>query len=318
MQYQTLLKTELHDVKDLMLRAINQIPSEISQAISQLVNRGGKQLRPSLVLLSCNVCNAPADKALYAAAAVEMLHTATLIHDDLIDNASTRRGTNTLNAVYSTAATVLSGDITFAIAARFAALSDNVMLVKKFAQTLEKICQGELNQMLNGHNSIPTVSEYFRRIEAKTASLFSLCTESGAILAGCSSKESDNAREFGYNLGLAFQIADDVLDFMGTENRLGKPVGGDLKEGLITLPVLHYYQEHLNDPRINAILEKQGQPEDIRTLVADLRNSDAADWSMQQANLLVEKALNLLKTNPATPYRHAMEEIARFAVQRSF
>ena len=318
MQYQTLLRTELQEVKDLMLDAVNRIPADISESISKLVNRGGKQLRPSLVLLSSFICNAPYEDALYAAAAVEMLHTATLIHDDLIDNANIRRGSITLNVNFSAAETVLSGDITFAIAAKFAALSKNVTLVNKFAMTLETICHGELNQMLNGHNSIPTVAEYYDRIEAKTASLFSLCTESGAILAGCSSEEAERARLFGNHLGLAFQIADDVLDFMGSERHLGKPVGGDLKEGLITLPVLHYYEQHSDDPRIHGILENHTTPQDLKNLVADLRNSDAADWAMQQANILVNKALQLLMMNPVTPYRNAMEEITRFAIQRRY
>ena len=318
MQYQSLLKTELQEVKDLMLDAINQIPTDISSAISKLVNRGGKQLRPSLVLLACNVFNAPYRKALYAASAVEMLHTATLIHDDLIDNALIRRGSETLNANFSSAATVLSGDISFAIAAKFAALSDNVVLVNKFAATLETICKGELNQLLNGHNAIPTVQNYYNRIESKTASLFSLCTESGAILAGCSADEADCARQFGHNLGLAFQIADDVLDFMGSERYLGKPVGGDLKEGLITLPVLHFYEQNKDDSRIQAILNNHITPHDLQALVSDLRQSDSADWAMQQAHHLISQALVLLMNYPATPHRNAMEEIARFSVQRRY
>jgi geranylgeranyl pyrophosphate synthase len=318
MQYQKLLQTELQEVKNLMLRAINRIPAEINQVIGKIVNRGGKQLRPSLVLLSSYLHNAPHKKTLYAAAAVEMLHTATLIHDDLIDNASLRRGSRTLNATHSPAATVLGGDITFAMAAKFAALSDNVLLVNKFALTLETICQGELNQMIKGHNSIPTVTDYFNRIEAKTASLFALCTESGAVLAGCSASDIENARLFGHHLGLAFQIADDVLDFMGSENRLGKPVGGDLKQGLITLPVLHFYEQRSDDPRIQAVLHNNITSRDLKALVLDLRNSDAADWAMAQATKLIDDSLQLLSKYPETPYRSAMEEIARFAVHRRY
>ena len=172
--------------------------------------------------------------------------------------------------------------------------------------------------MLNGHNSIPTVKDYYDRIEAKTASLFALCTESGAILAGRSTDEVENARQFGHHLGLAFQIADDVLDFMGSERHLGKPVGGDLKQGLITLPVLHYYEQHTDDARIQSILNNSVTLQDLNALVTDLRESDAASWAMHQANDLINNALKLLMNYPPTPYRNAMEEIARFAIQRRF
>jgi len=318
MQYRTLLKTELQEVKELMLGAVNQIPNDISRAIGKLVNGRGKQLRPALVLLACRMCNAPYSKARYVAAAVEMLHTATLIHDDLIDNALIRRGSDTLNVNYSAAVTVLTGDITFAIAAKFAALSENILLVQKFSATLETICLGELNQMLTGHNTIPTVTDYYNRIYAKTASLFSLCTEAGAILAGCSLEEAERARSVGRLLGMAFQLADDVLDFEGSESHLGKPIGGDLKEGLITLPVLHFYEQHPNDARIQAIINGEIKPQEIKLLVSDLRNSDTAEWGMNEANNFIDKALALLANYPATPYRNAMEEIARFAVERCY
>lgn len=318
MLYRTLLETELKEIQALMLEAVNQTPSDIRFAINKLVNGGGKQLRPSLVLLSCHVFNAPYAKTKYVAAAVEMLHTATLIHDDLIDNAFMRRGSDTLNANYSSAVTVLSGDITFAIAAKFAALSENILLVQKFALTLETICQGELNQMLTGHNTIPSISDYYNRINAKTASLFSLCTEAGSILAGCSSEQAEQARSFGQHLGMAFQIADDVLDFMGSERHLGKPVAGDLREGLITLPVLHYHEQHPHDSRIQSIIEGKIDTEEIHTLVADLRKSEAAEWAMHEANTFINKALDVLTQYPATPYRDAMEEIAKFAVQRRY
>jgi heptaprenyl diphosphate synthase len=318
MQYLNLLKKELQDVKVLMLDAINETPSDIRNAIKKLVNGGGKQLRPALVLLAGHLYKAPYDKTRYAAAAVEMLHTATLIHDDLIDNSLFRRGEQTLNAHYSPAITVLSGDITFAIAAKFAALSENVQLVTEFALTLETICQGELNQMLNGHHTIPTVENYYTRINAKTASLFSLCTQAGAILAGCTAKEIENAKTLGHHLGLAFQIVDDVLDFMGNETHLGKPIGGDLKEGLITLPVLHFYNQHPDDARIQAIVHSDIKPNDIKSLIQDLRNSDAADWAMGEANHFIDTALALLMRYPESPYRNAIEEITTFAVKRRY
>ena len=245
-----------------------------------------------------------------------MLHTATLIHDDLIDNADVRRGVETLNATWSPAATVLVGDLMFAHAAELATRSENIHLVRRFAQTLSTICRGELDQLLNGRGSLPTEAAYYERIYSKTASLFGLATEAGPILAGEPAEGCDRARRFGVLLGQAFQIADDVLDFIGSESMLGKPLGSDLRQGLITLPVLHFAETHPDDPRVSAVLSHTAGSAIIASLVHDLRASDAAEWTMARAAAHVEEALNLLVAYPASVYRDALYEIAAFATQR--
>ncbi|MDF1514228.1 MAG: polyprenyl synthetase family protein [Anaerolineae bacterium] len=318
MQYRTLLGQELVAVTELMLSAINQLPAEIDSGIAKLIKSGGKKLRPALVILSSHLYDVSQQQTCYAAAAVEMLHTATLIHDDLIDNAELRRGQNTLNTRQSSAVTVLSGDMTFALAAKFAAFTRNPVLVHNFALTLETICKGELNQLLNGHNILPTKEAYYERIYEKTASLFSLCTKSGAILSGANSDEITRAGSIGYHIGLAFQIADDVLDFMGSEQQLGKPVGGDLLQGIITLPMLRYIDKNPDDPRLLTILENKANHQLIKQLIIDLRQSDAGDWAMAEAVRFIDMALVQLKTYSESPYRLAVEEIAEFAVKRRY
>lgn len=324
LQYRTLLREDLAQVRRIMLDHIARSPQATQAPLAAIINGGGKQLRPALTLLSAYLCNADHDKALVSAAAVEMLHTATLIHDDLIDRTLIRRGVETLNAAWTPAATVLTGDIVFALAAKLIAGSDSPRLVQRFAETLETICAGEIQQMFEDHGAIPSIGAYDARIFAKTASLFSLCTETGAILAGCSNTEAERARRFGKLLGKAFQIADDVLDLMGNTDVLGKPVGNDLRQGLVTLPVLRYYETHPEDLRLQQILRATNQAErdereaTLLALIVDIRASNAPEWAMARAETHIDEALALLTVHPDTPYRRAMEEIARFAVQRRY
>ena len=302
----------------MMIETHPPIPVDVSTAISSIINGGGKRLRPALVLLSSYMCGADLEKAVPVAAAVEMLHTATLIHDDLIDDATMRRGVQTLNASWTAVATVLAGDMAFAWAAKLATRGQDLRLMARFSETLETICGGELTQMFNGRRTIPTVESYYERIFAKTASLFALTTEAGPLLAGYPHAETRRLRHFGGLLGEAFQIVDDVLDFMSTEEMLGKPVGGDLRQGLITLPVLYYLEQHPGDPRIQTVLDRTEDEAVVQSLVADLRRSDAADRAMVKAEAHITEALSILDPYPDTAYRRAMREIAEFAVHRRY
>ena len=191
-----------------------------------------------------------AEKVAALAAAVETLHTATLVHDDLIDNALLRRGNPTLNAMWTSAATVLTGDYLFARAAAFAAETESVRVISIFAQTLMTICSGELNQIFGSDGGQPTATAreyYYQRIYSKTASLFAASAEAGALLGEAPQTEAQALRDYGHNLGMAFQIVDDVLDFAGSEGDLGKPIGSDLRQGIITLPTIHFLEDVIHD-----------------------------------------------------------------------
>ncbi len=315
LQYRVLLADELQAVQRLLLHPKRDMPPALSSAVEALILRGGKRLRPALVLLSAYICGADVERAIPMAAAIEMLHTATLIHDDIIDDASVRRGVHTLNALRSPGAAVLAGDLLFSWAARFAAQTDDPRVMKRFAETLTTICAGELNQMYHRRH-VPTVEEYYRRIFAKTASLFALTTEVGGMLAECPPAEVRRWRDIGRLLGEAFQIVDDVLDLTGDEATLGKPVGGDLRQGLITLPVLRYIELHPDDDRVEAILHHPHDTDLLHAFLADLRRSEVAEWAIAQARAHVDQALTLLALYPETPYRLAVEEIAHFSVRR--
>ncbi len=316
--YHALIADALQQLEALLLETPSGTPEAAAMAVRALVGSGGKRLRPALLILVAHLCNAPLAQAHLLGAAIEMLHTATLIHDDLIDGARIRRGLETLNAAWSPAATVLAGDLAFARAALLVAQVEDARIMRRFAETLEAICSGELRQMFVGRGSLPTIAEYYERIFAKTASLFMFATESGACLGGCSEEMLGALARFGELLGLAFQIADDVLDFMGTEAQLGKPVGGDLRQGLVTLPVLRYLELHPDDDRVLRLLAEKDVAL-IPGLVADLRSSSAAEQAMGEAQGLVDEALALLAARfPVSPYREALEEIAHFAVQRRY
>lgn len=316
LQYRTLLHEELKSVQTLMLDACRHIPDPLRSPIELLIDSGGKRLRPALVLLFSKLVCADLDKTLLAAAGVEMLHTATLIHDDLIDNAQLRRGVETLNQTWSPTATVLAGDALFALAAKLIAQTENARLAYRFSETLESICVGELRQMLSRNGYLPTVEAYYDRIFAKTASLFALCAESGPILSGLDDHAMNAGRQFGKLLGEAFQVADDVLDITGTSRNLGKPVGADLHQGLITLPVILYAQAHADDKRLSAVLGHEADNATIHALVAAIRAEKADKLAMHRARAHVDEAISLLHVYEATPYRDALEEIARFAIQR--
>lgn len=317
LRYRALLHDELETVEQLMLSTLTDVPPSVRHAVTELIRNGGKRLRPALVLLSSHICEADLKRALPIAAAVELLHTATLIHDDLIDNAAVRRGTETLNTHWSAAATVLAGDTAFAWAAKLANQGQSLALMDHFAGTLVTICSGELNQMFK-RDSIPTHAEYYTRIFAKTASLFTLATEVGALLANCTTAQVQHAQQFGKLLGEAFQIADDVLDLMGDADTLGKPVGEDVRQGLVTLPVLCYLDSHLDDTRVQAAVAGKADAHTLNALIADIRASNASKQAMAHAQHRIAAALDILAIYPASPYRDAMEEMARFTIQRRY
>ncbi len=318
LQYRTLLRDDLKAARSLMLSTCQSIPQPVRLPVATLIMGGGKRLRPALVLLSAYLCDADPGKALLAAAAVEMLHTATLIHDDLIDNSFIRRGVETLNVQWSSTATVLAGDIVFALAAKLIAQTENPFLIERFAVALETICRGELDQMIGRNGSVPEIDAYYERIYAKTASLITLCAESGPILAGSSMDTITQSRRFGRLLGEAYQITDDVLDLLGDTQRLGKPVGSDLRQGLVTLPVLLYAEAVPEDKRVHQIAHGDADERTISSFITDLLASNAADQALAMAQSRADEALAIIQEYPDTVYRRAAEEIVHFSVRRAY
>jgi geranylgeranyl pyrophosphate synthase len=315
--FTTPIQASIQEVEELMrLQAHGRHP-ELQAAFDHLIIAGGKRVRPALVLLTGNMLGADHDRLITTAAAVEMLHTATLVHDDLIDGALLRRGNPTLNSHWSPAATVLTGDFVFARAAKLAANTDCLPLMKLFAETLAIIVNGELTQLFTSRG-IANRENYDQRIYAKTASLFEMSARAAAMISPVEQVIVDKMQKFGRNIGMAFQILDDILDFTGEQEFVGKPVGSDLLQGLVTLPTLHYIDKYPDDRNIATLLNGNfsTHPEAMAELVQSVRSSESIKLALKDARSLVDSVINILKDMPSGEERQALEELAWYIVDR--
>jgi geranylgeranyl pyrophosphate synthase len=289
---------------------------DLRSALEHLLAAGGKRIRPTLGLLVGNMLGAPEEKLITLGASVELLHTATLVHDDLIDGALLRRGMPTLNARWSPAATVLTGDFLFARAAKLAAETDYLPLMKLFSETLATIVNGELTQMFSARGVIER-DNYYNRIYAKTASLFEMSALAAAMVATEDEEIRAAMKSFGYEVGMAFQIVDDILDFTGEQSAVGKPIGSDLLNGLVTLPAIYYAEEHPTDPDVLSLPDGGWKDtECVQRLVDGIRKNAAIEKAMEEARQAVSRALDALENAPACPEREALENLAKFIVDR--
>jgi geranylgeranyl pyrophosphate synthase len=289
---------------------------DLRAALEHLLASGGKRVRPTVVLLVGNMLGGPEDKLVTLGAAVEMLHTATLVHDDLIDGSLLRRGLPTLNARWSPAATVLTGDFMFARAAKLAAEADHLPLMKLFAETLAVIVNGELTQLFTSRGLINR-ENYYQRIYAKTASLFEMSARAAAMVSPVDEESVETLRHFGYETGMAFQIADDILDFSGDQTAVGKPLGSDLLQGLVTLPAIYYAEANPNDPNVKLLAEGGWANQDrMERLVNSIRQSDAIQKSLQEAEGFIKRALEKLLSFQPGIERNALEDLARYIIDR--
>ena len=289
---------------------------DLRSALEHLLSAGGKRIRPTLGLLVGNMLGAPEEKLITLGASVELLHTATLVHDDLIDGALLRRGMPTLNARWSPAATVLTGDFLFARAAKLAAETDYLPLMKLFAETLAIIVNGELTQMFSARGVIDRAN-YYDRIYAKTASLFEMSSLAATMVATENEATRASMKTFGYEVGMAFQIVDDILDFTGEQSAVGKPIGSDLLNGLVTLPAIYYAEEHPEDEDILSLPDGGWKDTDrVQRIVDNIRKNAAIEKAMEEARGAVRRALRCLEDAPTSPERAALEDLAKFIVDR--
>jgi len=234
----------------------------------------------------------------------------------LIDGALLRRGMPTLNARWSPAATVLTGDFLFARAAKLAAETDHLPLMKLFAETLATIVNGELTQMFSARGVINR-DNYYERIYAKTASLFEMASLAASMVATEDEELRASMKSFGYEVGMAFQVVDDILDFTGEESAVGKPIGSDLLNGLITLPAIYFAEANPNDEDILSLPEGGWKDtERVQRLVDNIRQSTAIQQSMDEARQAISRALKSLGDAPPSPEREALEDLAKFIIDR--
>ncbi len=310
------VQEEIKLVEERMRTQADNSHPDLRAALEHLLTAGGKRIRPTLGLLVGNMLNAPLEKLITLGAAVELLHTATLVHDDLIDGSLLRRGMATLNARWSPPATVLTGDFLFARAAIAAAETDHLPLMKLFSETLATIVNGELTQMFTSRGLISR-DNYNKRIYAKTASLFEMTSRAAAMVSPVDKTVIESMRDFGYQIGMAFQIVDDILDFNGEQVAVGKPLGSDLHNGLVTLPAIYYAETNPNDPDILS-LPNGGwtNTENMTRLVDNIRTSDSSKQAMREADQHIEHALTILNSMELNAEREALENLAKYIVDR--
>ena len=312
------IQSELQAVEVRLREAIHVEFEPLTNVFETLIGSGGKRIRPALSVLSTKFHPTDPDKALTLAISTELVHAATLIHDDLIDKSPLRRGSPTVNSRWSGTATVLAGDFLLARAADIAASLDNFRVMRIFARTLMAICDGEIRQDFGGAHWPPNREAYYRHIDSKTASLFIACTESGAILSNASEDEITAMKNFGHNLGRAFQIADDILDFTADQSALGKPVGSDLRHGTLTLPVFYYLEQDPRAAQIEDVMRQDSRDSvEMNQLIESIRQSPAIKASKIEARRYVQAAQEDLTLLPDNLYRQALYSLANYVVERT-
>ncbi len=281
--------------------------------LSMVLPGSGKRLRPALALLTGRLGTYDADRLLQMATGVELLHGASLVHDDVVDESDLRRGAQTLFTRVGNALAVLVGDYLFAQSAKRCVATGDVRVIDLFAQTLASMCQGQIEEASRGSSPHLTLTRegYYQTIWGKTASLFVLACEGSAILAGLPEPTIQAMSRYGDRLGLAFQVVDDILDFIGDERELGKPVGGDVKQGTITLPVI-CLREMVPDAEFRAAFDS----EDRAAVVELVRSSGAVERAQAEADRLLDEAREALMLAPSGPARDALEALTHYVVER--
>jgi geranylgeranyl pyrophosphate synthase len=306
----------LQQVETLLARQVDRGRSPFEAALAELIYQGGKRLRPRITLLSGRALGAEPLPLQNLAAAIEMLHTATLVHDDIVDESFIRRGSRTLNAHWPAGASVLTGDLAFARAARLVHSTASFPVIEMFTRTLSVMIESELAQQARGR-SFTKKEEYFHWIGAKTAALFELAAGAPALLSPAEEPVFAAARRFGYAIGMAFQIVDDVLDLTGDPQRLGKPAGSDLRHHILTLPALLYLEDHPHDASLERIIRHEDLEErQLAELQQRICRSGAVERALETASRYVREALEDLAGLPDGPERFALAEIALEIAER--
>lgn len=312
------VQSEIDLVERNMLLQADGFHNDLKDALKALISSGGKRIRPLLILLISKMLKSSSQQIINLATAIELLHTATLVHDDLIDGSLLRRGVPTLNSKWSPAATVLTGDFLFSCSATIASQSENFEVIELFSKTLTVIVNGEINQLFSSHCNT-SKEDYYQRIYSKTASLFETSAKCAAILSNTSKENIERLQKFGYSLGMAFQIIDDILDYTGNQLKVGKPVGGDLRQGLITLPMFYFILDNPTDKAVIRILEGKciTDEDEIDRIVHTVASGSSIQKAVEEAKSYVVQAMECLQTFDDCPEKEILINLTSYTVERN-
>jgi len=291
----------------------------IKEIVNYIIQSGGKRVRPILVILSAKLCGYKGEKHIPYAAIIEFIHTATLLHDDVVDNAKTRRGFSTVNTVWGNEPSVLVGDFLYSKSFELMAREGNDTILQIISAATTALSEGEILEIVKTADIDTTEKEYFQIIGNKTAVLFAAACEIGAILGRCTQQKRKDMSNFGYNLGMAFQLMDDILDYTSFDNVLGKRVGTDLQEGKVTLPLIHalrsatdeeksYLMKVIDKPRITA--------KDFARVRKIIEEYDGIGHTLSTAENYTKSAKSHLKSFPESRYKEALLTLTNYMLSR--
>jgi octaprenyl-diphosphate synthase len=313
------VKSDMEAVNQLILTELSSDVGLVEEIGTYLIAAGGKRLRPIVALLSARACGHDSDRHVLLATVIELIHTATLLHDDVVDTSDLRRGRHTANNQYGNAATVLVGDFLYSRAFQLMVRIGNMAVMRVLADTTNTISEGEVQQLLNAGNAQLDEPAYTEVIRKKTAELFQAAAQTGALLGGADTAVVTALRDYGHHLGMAFQLVDDALDYGGDAGQLGKNIGDDLAEGKMTLPLIHALRTaSAADATLirAAIANRDGAalPDVLRIVGV----CGALDYTLTVARQQAGRALAALAPLPASPQQQALCKLAEFAVNRDF
>ena len=290
----------------------------IHKVAKYVISSGGKRIRPILLIVSAKICGYKGVSHISLAAVIEFIHTATLLHDDVVDNAPLRRGKSSANMVFGNEASVLVGDYLFAKSFKILSALNNSEIIKAYSDATTLMAEGEVKELVKTADVKTTEEDYLDIIIKKTAVLFACASQAGAIIAG---KENDcikNLYDYGLNIGIAFQLMDDALDYISDEE-FGKFIGNDLKEGKLTLPLIHAMEradKKEKDIISKIIYKKKLTPKDLKTVLGLVKNYGSIDYTLSKAKEAVEKAKNNLNAFPDSEYKTSLIDIANYIIER--
>ena len=310
----TALRADLQIVDQIVVDRVQPRLAVIKVASQHILTSGGKRIRAALALLSAQLGRYDLERVVHSAAAVELIHAASLVHDDLVDEAARRRGAVTVHTRWDGDVALMVGDYLFALAAAEMALAPDPRIIAYFSHGVMTICEGELSPVMDATPLDTAIEQYLYKIGCKTAALFEAACKAGMVCGGGAQNEVDALGRFGYQLGLAFQIVDDVLDYTADEARLGKPAGNDLREGTITLPLIYAVAAGA-DGLIELLDTRPIDEARIAWAIGEVRRLSTTR-AMDDARAALDRALAHLDEFPDSPAKHALGEIARFVVTR--
>lgn len=315
------LKKDMDYIEQQLYRSIDGDDDLLSETSLHLLKAGGKRLRPVFVLLGGKFGDYDLERLSYVAVPLELIHSASLVHDDVIDDADTRRGKPTVKAKWDNRIAMYTGDYIYAKALTLVTRLENPYIHQVLAKAMVQMSIGEMEQIRDFFNCDQSVRNYLLRIRRKTALLIAISCQLGAACAGASSKVNSLLYRFGYNVGMAFQIRDDLLDLCGTQKVLGKPPGSDMRQGNITLPVIYALQEQsLREPLLREIrgIQNGDGTGDITRAIDMIRTSSGIKLAEEMAERYIQKALSALGELPEIKPRTQLKEIALFVNKRSY